>query len=114
MLGQTDEKGSVLEKGILEMAADDIFKYIEENPHLNFILRASFVEIYNEELKDLLSSAKPTLREDRARGVYCTASEHFITDVSSIKSLIQVGISHRTVEATAMNETSSRSHSIFR
>ncbi len=109
--------GKANEKGILEMAADDIFRFIQENNHLNFILRASFVEIYNEDIKDLLSdkpSDKPTIREDRTRGVYCTASEHFITDVTSIKTLIQVGISHRSVEATAMNETSSRSHSIFR
>lgn len=105
------------EKGVVYQAAEDIFSYIANNPNRDFLLRASFVEIYNENIRDLLSEnpdATVSIREDPRKGVYCEAVEFVITDFDSILKLLKKGIARRVVEATAMNDTSSRSHTIFR
>jgi centromeric protein E len=111
--------GSSEEPGVLNMAADDIFEHIASHPHRDFILRASFVEIYNENIRDLLAtrSAAPeyiSIRVDPRRGVYCEAEERMVSSYEQINALLREGISKRAVEATAMNEQSSRSHTIFR
>ena len=77
----------------------------------------SFVEIYNENLRDLLSDSYDstiTIREDPKRGVYCEATEFSIQSFDDITRALKKGISRRTVEATAMNDNSSRSHTIFK
>lgn len=111
MLGGGDEKG------VLNLAAEAIFRSIANTPTRDFLLRASFLEIYNENLRDLLGEnpdGTVQIREDPRRGVYCEATEVVITDFDSIVKLLKKGISRRVVEATAMNDTSSRSHSIFK
>ena len=102
--------------GVLEMAAADIFAQIGDCPNRDFLLRVSFVEIYNENIRDLLSDSDATIniREDPRKGVYCEASEVIIVDYESIIKTLKKGISRRAVEATAMNDTSSRSHTIFK
>lgn len=103
--------------GVLNLAAEDIFSYINDHSERDFLLRASFVEIYNENIRDLLSDSGDTsvaIREDPRKGVYCEALEVMITDYESIIRALHKGISRRTVESTAMNDTSSRSHTIFR
>ena len=61
MLGGGDQRG------VLEMAAEDIFRQISESTTRDFLLRVSFVEIYNEAIRDLLSNdvdASVSIRED--------------------------------------------------
>ena len=61
MLGGGDQRG------VLEMAAEDIFRQISESTTRDFLLRVSFVEIYNETIRDLLSNdvdASVSIRED--------------------------------------------------
>ncbi len=54
-------------RGILEMAAEEIFNLISDSTERDFLLRVSFVEIYNENIRDLLSDAVDSsvaIRED--------------------------------------------------
>ncbi len=111
MLGGGDQKG------VLNMAAEDIFRHIAQHPNRDFLMRASFVELYQENIRDLLSDstdATVAIREDPRKGVYCEAIEFVITDFDSVIRLLKRGIAKRAVEATAMNEASSRSHTIFK
>lgn len=88
MLGGGDRQG------VLEMAANDIFNYIANTPDRDFLLRVSFVEIYNENIRDLLSDAADTtvnIREDPRKGVYCEAMEFMIPDYESIIASMRKG-----------------------
>jgi centromeric protein E len=88
MLGGGDSKG------VLEMAVLDIFAHISENSTRDFLLRVSFVEIYNENIRDLLSDAADasvSIREDPRKGVYCEAIEIIISDYESIIKTVRKG-----------------------
>jgi centromeric protein E len=111
MLGGGDQPG------VLNMAAQDIFAHIDAHPNRDFLMRASFVEIYNENIRDLLSTAADAtvaIREDPRRGMYCEAIETMICTYEGICTVLKEGIAKRAVESTAMNDTSSRSHTIFK
>ncbi|CAH0474236.1 unnamed protein product [Peronospora belbahrii] len=102
-------------RGILQLAVDDIFHFIENCLDRDFLLRVSYVEIYNEVVKDLLNPVvNLKLREDPKKGVYVECKEEIITNYHDIVMLLQMGNRNRTVGHTAMNEKSSRSHSVFR
>jgi hypothetical protein len=80
-------------------------------------VRCSFLEIYNEDVRDLLSAdyeAKMELREDPDKGVFVAGLTFVVVDSSeTMERVMDEGNKHRSVGATAMNATSSRSHSIF-
>lgn len=63
--------------GLLQLAARDIFKCIEQNPDREYLLRVSYIEIYNEVICDLLEEKRPQLRvresRERVRGLLCCA-----------------------------------------
>lgn len=84
---------------------------------LKYSVTASFLEIYNERIFDLLepNSQSLTLREDAKEGVYVeNLHEVPITAADEILKLMEMGIQNRRVGETAMNRESSRSHSVFR
>jgi centromeric protein E len=86
--------GGGQEQGVLEMAATEIFQTIAHCVNREFLLRVSFVEIYNETIYDLLSDSKESIiniREDPRRGVYCEATEKVITDFDSITKALHKG-----------------------
>jgi centromeric protein E len=110
------EEGSQSGGGIVHMAANDIFSHIQSQPNRMFLVRASFLEIYNEDVRDLLSNSSQTLqiREDPRRGVFVQSEEEIVTDYQSLLKILFQGEKSRAVSATAMNERSSRSHTIFK
>ena len=84
-------------KGILEMAAEEIFSKVAETSDRDFLLRASFVEIYNENIRDLLTDSTDSslnIREDPRRGVYCEATEVVRSSYDSIIRTIRKGKVH--------------------
>jgi centromeric protein E len=102
--------------GLVHMAARDIFSQIVNQPDRMFLVRVSFLEIYNEEVRDLLaeSNQKVQIREDPRRGVFVQSEEEIVTDFDSLLSILVRGDKSRTFAATGMNERSSRSHTILR
>lgn len=102
--------------GIVHLAAKDIFQHIQNTPDRMFLVRASFLEIYNEEVKDLLTEDNRTLqiREDPRRGVFVQSKEEIVTDFEGLLDVLFRGEKSRAFASTAMNERSSRSHTIFR
>ncbi|KAL6784692.1 hypothetical protein ACKKBF_B02815 [Auxenochlorella protothecoides x Auxenochlorella symbiontica] len=99
-----------------------LFRAIEdvergEGPQtLRYRISCSFLEIYNEEITDLLAPG-PALQirdGDVKRGVYVQdLSEHNVLNADDVMVLIQRGSENRHIAATRMNERSSRSHSVF-
>ena len=81
------------------------------------MVRCSYIEIYNEEVRDLLGddpNKKLDLKENPQKGVF--VKDLAIVTVKSIREIYQMinqGNSLRHVGKTAMNDTSSRSHSLF-
>lgn len=104
-------------KGIIPNAFDHVFRAIETSEDKKFLVRASFLEIYNEEVRDLLaknSTNKLELKENVDTGVYVKNLTSFVVKgVSEICNVLAVGKKNRTVGTTLMNRDSSRSHSIF-
>ncbi|KAI3977284.1 hypothetical protein MKX01_030910 [Papaver californicum] len=103
-----------------------IFEYLftrireeEENrreENLKYSCKCSFLEIYNEQITDLLepSSTNLQLREDIRKGVYVeNLTEYEVTTVKDVVELLLQGAANRKMAATNMNSESSRSHSVF-
>ncbi|KAL5713441.1 hypothetical protein ACHQM5_015513 [Ranunculus cassubicifolius] len=83
---------------------------------LQYHCKCSFLEIYNEQITDLLdpSSTNLLLREDINKGVYVeNLTEYEVHSVNDILKLLTEGAANRKVAATNMNRESSRSHSVF-
>lgn len=82
-----------------------------------FLIHASYLEIYNEEIRDLLGDdvkKKLELKEHNETGVYVNElTLHPIHNVNECEKLMEKGWKNRSVGATLMNTDSSRSHSIF-
>ncbi|CAO3617469.1 unnamed protein product [Mucor hiemalis] len=85
-----------------------------------YSVKVSFVEIYNEELVDLLNSAHPsekppvTIREDTKGHIYWTGvKEMVVNNTDDVLHFLQQGTLNRATGSTDMNDVSSRSHAIF-
>lgn len=104
-------------RGIIPRAFCRVFEKIDETHEQNFLVRASFLEIYNEEVRDLLSKDpknKLELKEDVDRGVYVKdLTSYVVKGVQEMENVLLAGKKNRSVGATLMNQDSSRSHSIF-
>ncbi|RKP19713.1 P-loop containing nucleoside triphosphate hydrolase protein, partial [Rozella allomycis CSF55] len=114
-MGDKDDESM---RGVIPNAIIHIFNYINENAATGskFLVRASFLEIYNEDVYDLLANqeTKLELRERSDIGVYVKNLSSFVVNsVEEMYKLMTVGNRNRSVGSTMMNARSSRSHSIF-
>jgi len=105
-------------RGIIQRTIQDIFNYIEmtSNENTKFIIRASFLQIYNENISDLLKPDKKNLqiREDKKKGIYVDLlSEWAVRTPVDLYALLKKGGNLRATSSTYMNDVSSRSHAVF-
>ncbi|XP_070490677.1 kinesin-like protein unc-104 isoform X3 [Chironomus tepperi] len=107
------------QEGIIPMICDDLFKKIHEteSDSLKYSVEVSYMEIYCERVRDLLNPKNKgnlRVREHPLLGPYVEdLSKLAVTSYQDIHDLIDEGNKARTVAATNMNETSSRSHAVF-
>lgn len=119
-------QGTASSPGVIPLAITDIFSYIRETPSREFLLRVSYLEIYNEKIHDLLS-APPAgavgpgaaqqeeikLREDSKRGVYASPlKEEIVQSPTQLLRVIARGDHARRTSSTQFNARSSRSHAV--
>ncbi|KAK9846008.1 hypothetical protein WJX81_008288 [Elliptochloris bilobata] len=105
-------------RGIIPRAIDEVFAFIENDaaPRSKYLVRAAFLQIYNEVISDLLKPAQRELviREDPRRGKYVHGlSEWVVRSPAEVYQLMEVGAAARMTGATKLNERSSRSHAVF-
>ncbi|PNS18970.1 Kinesin-like protein tea2 [Sphaceloma murrayae] len=113
-------QGTAASPGIIPLAITDIFSYIREHADREFLLRVSYLEIYNEKIFDLLSpnsgggpSEEIKLREDAKRGVYATPlKEEIVQSPTQLLRVIARGDMARRTGSTQFNARSSRSHAV--
>ncbi|VDL80971.1 unnamed protein product [Nippostrongylus brasiliensis] len=96
----------------------DITTYLQKKSSLRFLVRVSYLEIYNEELRDLLAKdghgSNLEIKEKADIGVYVKNLISIIVgSASQMQKLMEFGNKNRRVGATQMNEESSRSHAMF-
>lgn len=110
-------RGSASEPGVIPLAVRDLFDIIQEVPDREFLLRMSYMEIYNEEINDLLAPEhrKLQVHESLERGIFVAGlREEIVASPEQVLDLMEFGESHRHIGETNMNLHSSRSHTIFR
>ena len=108
-------------KGIMPRAFEDIYEMaqvmLNTDSRSKVIVKASYIEIYNEEIRDLLSTnpkKKLQLHEKPKIGVVVSdLSEHASENCEDLLELLRIGLKNRETASTQMNATSSRSHSLF-
>nr|XP_016854255.1 PREDICTED: kinesin-like protein KIF1C [Anolis carolinensis] len=107
------------QQGIIPQLCEDLFARVNENksPNLSHSVEVSYMEIYCERVRDLLnpkSRGNLRVREHPIMGPYVEdLSKLAVTSYEDIADLMDCGNKARTVAATNMNETSSRSHAVF-
>ncbi|KAJ8447889.1 hypothetical protein Cgig2_012024 [Carnegiea gigantea] len=101
--------------GIIPLAIKDVFEMIQETPGREFLLRVSYLEIYNEVINDLLDPTGQNLRiREDEQGTYVEGiKEEVVLSPAHALSLIATGEEHRHVGSNNFNLLSSRSHTIF-
>ncbi|KAK4698072.1 hypothetical protein P7C71_g126, partial [Lecanoromycetidae sp. Uapishka_2] len=119
-------QGTATSPGVIPLAITDIFSFIRETPHREFLLRVSYLEIYNEKIHDLLKPAMETgfglgapqpeeikLREDPKRGVFASPlKEEIVQSPTQLLRVIARGDQSRRTRSTQFNSQSSRSHAV--
>nr|XP_046266272.1 centromere-associated protein E isoform X2 [Scatophagus argus] len=105
--------------GVIPLAVEDVFQTIKNCPKKEFLLRVSYMEIYNETVTDLLVDSwkrKPLeVRETINKNIYVAdLTEELVTSPAQALAWIRKGEKNRHYGKTKMNQRSSRSHTIFR
>ncbi|KAF5317483.1 hypothetical protein D9619_013159 [Psilocybe cf. subviscida] len=113
--------GDEEEPGIIPRAMRDVFGFIKRTPEREYLLRCSYLEIYNETIIDLLAppmaaKASPVQIQGGAGGdiILTPLREEVVTSLKGVKEVMRRGEGNRRTACTDWNERSSRSHSVFR
>ncbi|KAI0122955.1 kinesin motor domain-containing protein [Xylariales sp. AK1849] len=119
MMGTPDQPG------LIPRTCEDLFQRIEaaqnETPNISYHVRASYFEVYNEHVRDLLVPVVPSqapyylkIRESPTAGPYVKdLTEVPVRNIGEILRHMKMGDASRTTASTKMNDTSSRSHAVF-
>ena len=131
-------QGTKKELGVVPLAVEDTFRFITkanedaEQSNREYLLRVSYMEIYNEQIHDLLTtsvstknsipnnrismpSAQVRIFENKKDGVVIRGlKEEIVNTPQQVYALIEAGEANRHTGSTSLNKHSSRSHSIFR
>uniref|UniRef100_A0A668AAQ2 plus-end-directed kinesin ATPase n=1 Tax=Myripristis murdjan TaxID=586833 RepID=A0A668AAQ2_9TELE len=117
MMGKQDVKD---QQGIIPLLCEDLFTKINDSNNdnsMSYSVEVSYMEIYCERVRDLLNPKNKghlRVREHPLMGPYVEdLSKLAVTSYNDIQDLMDSGNKARTVAATNMNETSSRSHAVF-
>nr|ABK92267.1 kinesin-like protein 7 [Bombyx mori] len=106
--------GTESSPGIITLAVLNLFEIIKNIPDRDFLVRVSYIEIYNETVKDLLNIEKDNIKiHDTLQGIKVDATEKVTSSPEEVLEIIKQGEANRQTGSTNMNEKSSRSHSIF-
>ena len=116
--------GDTNDPGIIILAIHEVFDHIHNSPDIEFLVRVSYVEIYNENIKDLFDTSKDNknkkkgglkIMDDPVRGPYVKdLKEVIVLSPEHVLELIKTGEEQRHFASTNMNARSSRSHTLFR
>ncbi|KAG4157848.1 hypothetical protein ERO13_D02G088200v2 [Gossypium hirsutum] len=109
--------GSSNDPGIIHRAVNDIFQKINMISDREFLIRVSYMEIYNEEINDLFAveNQKLQIHENLERGIFVAGlREEIVNNAEQVMKLLESGEVNRHFGETNMNARSSRSHTIFR
>jgi hypothetical protein len=115
MMGTPDQPG------LIPRTCQDLFERIESNeiPNISYNVRVSYFEVYNEHVRDLLVARQDPphylkIRESPTEGPYIKdLTDAPVKSISEIMRYMKLGDASRTTASTKMNDTSSRSHSVF-
>eukprot|EP00429_Kryptoperidinium_foliaceum_P018086 CAMPEP_0176039054 /NCGR_PEP_ID=MMETSP0120_2-20121206/19358_1 /TAXON_ID=160619 /ORGANISM="Kryptoperidinium foliaceum, Strain CCMP 1326" /LENGTH=749 /DNA_ID=CAMNT_0017372449 /DNA_START=115 /DNA_END=2364 /DNA_ORIENTATION=- len=106
-----------IHQGVIPRMVWSIFDGIyHADEHIEFLVKVSIVEIYNERIRDLLDPKRDNLKvhEDKARGVFIgEVTESYVGNEHEIFDAMRAGHYNRSMAVTNMNEHSSRSHLVF-
>ena len=114
-------------RGIIQRAIEDIFEFIDKhNENNKFVIKASYLQIYNENINDLLINKNNNnvnninlnkslnIREDKNKGIFVeNLSEWNVNNINDVGNLLKLGMMYRNTSPNYMNEYSSRSHAVF-
>jgi len=110
------------EPGLIALSLSTIFEHIKSDSSRQYLLRLSVHEIYNEEVRDLLSPENQAdlkiVTETNAKSgdvqvKILRLSEEIVTHLDQATSLVNAALGNRSVAATQLNQASSRSHAVF-
>ena len=117
--------GSHEQPGLIPRTCEDLFQRIESSisPHISYTVRVSYFEVYNEHVRDLLVTPRPTssntpyylkIRESPTEGPYIKdLTDMPVKNYAELLRYMRLGDNNRTTASTKMNDTSSRSHAVF-
>ena len=107
--------GTGEQPGIMPRAITDLFNYVRGHGDKEYKIKFSYLEIYNENIRDLLGNEKKLdIREDNNKGIIISGLKEFeVEDTNTFFGLLLKGNNNRHVGETNQNEQSSRSHAVL-